>query len=198
MTTWIRALAAALAVAAVALAAAGCGSDHNGHDDGGGGSGNATDAAFVNDMVPHHESAVEMAEIAKEEADHAEVRKLADEIIAAQKREIETMKSVQSDLGDEHGGHMSGDDHMRGMDMDPEKLRGAKPFDRAFIDMMVPHHEGAVRMAREEVATGKNPKLRRLAEEIITAQRREIAQMRQWRKKWYGSATGGAGHSSGY
>ena len=72
------------------------------------------------------------------------------------------------------------------------------PFDQQFIDMMVPHHEGAVRMAREELATGENPKLRRLAEEIIAAQRREIDQMRLWRKKWYGSATGRSGQPPGY
>ena len=187
-------------IAALALAAlvAGCGSSHDGHGGDAGGAGNATDAAFVNDMVPHHESAVEMAEIAKEEADHQEIRKLSDEIIAAQKREIETMNSVKDELGEAHGDHMGGDEHMRGMDMDPEKLRGAKPFDRAFIDMMVPHHEGAVRMAREELATGENPKLRRLAEEIIAAQRREIDQMRQWRKRWYGSATDGSGQAPGY
>lgn len=188
--SWL-ALLAALALIAIAAVAVGCGSDG---DSSGGGAGKATDAAFVNDMVPHHESAVEMARLARTRAEHLEIRRLADDVIAAQNREIETMQSVKADLPDAHGenmgseDHMSGDEHSRGMDMDPQQLRDAKPFDRAFIDMMIPHHEGAVTMAKEELAKGKNPTLRGLAEDIVAAQEREIAQMRRWRGKWYGSA----------
>ena len=181
------AVCAALALIAVAAIAAGCGSDDD-HDMAGS-AGNATDTAFVNDMVPHHESAVEMAELARERAEHPELRKLADDIIAAQNREIETMKSVKADLADGHG-HMSGDEHSRGMAMDPHELRNAKPFDRAFIDMMIPHHAGAVTMAKEELDKGENPTLRGLADDIVAAQAREIAQMREWRESWYGSASG--------
>ena len=185
------ALLAALALIALAALAVGCGSDD---DNSGGSAGNATDAAFVNDMIPHHESAVEMAELAKTRAQHAEIRQLADDIITSQNREIETMESVKADLSDSHSEHMgseddmSGDEHSRGMGMDPQELADAKPFDRAFIDMMIPHHEGAVTMAKEELAKGENPTLRGLAEDIIAAQEREIAQMRQWREEWYGSA----------
>ena len=183
---------AALALVALVVLVAGCGGDDDGSSSGS--TGNATDAAFVNDMVPHHESAVEMAELAKTRAEHPEIRQLADDIIAAQNREIETMQSVKADLADAHSehmgsdDHMSGDEHSRGMDMDPHDLRDAKPFDRAFIDMMIPHHEGAITMAKEELAKGENPTLRGLAEDIVAAQEREIAQMREWRKAWYGSA----------
>ena len=179
-----------LSTLAVLALLAGCGTDHSDHQSagGGGGSGNATDAAFVGDMVPHHEGAIEMAELARTSAEHDEIKQLADDIIASQQKEIETMESVAGDLGDEHqGGHMSGDDHDRGMHMDPAELRGAEPFDREFIDMMIPHHEGAVTMAEEELEKGENPELRKLAEDIIAAQEREIAQMREWRSKWYGN-----------
>ena len=106
---------------------------------------------------------------------------------------IETMQSVKADLSGAYGehmgndDHMSGDEHSRGMGMDPQELREAKPFDRAFIDMMIPHHEGAVTMAQEELAKGRNATLGGLAENIVAAQEREIAQMREWREKWYGS-----------
>ena len=189
-------LALILALVATPLAA-GCGSGHHDGGEPSGRAGNATDVAFVNDMVPHHEGAVEMAELAKTRAEHPELRKLADDIIAAQNREIETMQSVEADLpdsGGDHGAHMSGDDHSRGMGTDPQELRDAKPFDRAFIDMMIPHHEGAVKMAEEELSEGENPRLRRLADDIVSAQQREIAQMREWRERWYGDA--GAGDSS--
>jgi len=85
-------------------------------------------------------------------------------------------------------GHMGMSDAEMGMDHDMSMLESAREFDRAFIDMMIPHHEGAVRMARKQLADGEHPTLRKLAEDIIAAQNREIAQMRGWRKQWYGSS----------
>jgi uncharacterized protein (DUF305 family) len=69
----------------------------------------------------------------------------------------------------------------------------ARPFDRAFIDMMIPHHQGAVRMAPAKSAKGRNPKLRALARRIINAQDREIREMNQWRTHWYGAASPAGG-----
>lgn len=181
------------ALVAITLFAIGCGSDDGNTEIS---AGNATDAAFVNDMVPHHQSAVEMAELARTQAEHAAIRRLAADVISAQNREIAAMRSVEEDLANAHGAHMGSDDHMsgdehaRGMNMDPQDLRGTKPFDREFIDMMVPHHQGAIVMAKEELAKGKNPTLRKLARAIVLAQEREIRQMRSWRSKWYGSASG--------
>jgi uncharacterized protein (DUF305 family) len=76
------------------------------------------------------------------------------------------------------------------MDMDMTALEDAKPFDKAFIDAMVPHHQGAIAMAKELLKKGEQPALRKMADDVISAQTKEIAQMRQWRKAWYGSATG--------
>ena len=85
-------------------------------------------------------------------------------------------------------GDMGMSEHAMGMDMDTDALASAKPFDKAFIDAMVPHHQGAIAMAKVELAKGTQPALRNMAEDIISAQRKEIDQMKQWRKTWYGSA----------
>jgi uncharacterized protein (DUF305 family) len=85
-------------------------------------------------------------------------------------------------MGMRDGGHMDMSQSEMGMDMDMSMLRRAKPFDRAFIDQMVPHHKGAIAMARKELAEGSQPALRAMAQDMIDAQTKEIAQMRKWRR----------------
>ena len=180
-----RRLTAILALLAATLVAAGCGDDH----DTGAASGNTTDAAFITDMSAHHESAIEMAELAKTRAQHPEIRQLADDIVKAQRSEISMMETIGRDMhgtGDHGDAHMGMSDAEMGMHMDPASLKTAKPFDRAFIDMMIPHHEGAVTMAEQLLEKGEQPELRKMAQEIIDAQTKEIEQMREWRAKWYG------------
>ncbi len=181
-----RLLAAAVTAVALTVGTAGCG----GHDMSA--SGNSTDAMFVDGMIPHHESAIEMAKLAETRAEHPEIRRLAKNIIASQSEEITQMKRLKDELPDgDHMGHdnMGMSDHAMGMDGDVSELKTAKPFDKAFIDMMVPHHEGAVRMATMLLKNGELPELQTMARAIIKAQETEIQQMRSWRKAWYGSAT---------
>ena len=182
---------AALAVIVLAAVLAGCGSDDNNASSSA--TGNATDAAFIADMTAHHEGAIEMARIAKKRAEHPEIRQLAGDIISAQKGEISVMKTIRRDMQGmgEHGAdHMGMSDAEMGMNMHPSSLNKATPFDRAFIDMMVPHHRGAIAMARELLNKGEQPALRNMAKDIIAAQSKEIAQMRKWRNAWYGSSRG--------
>ena len=147
--------------------------------------GEYSDAAFVDAMVPHHEGAVEMAEVALDNAEHEEVHMLAREIIVAQRAEIEELRGIREDLGaatmDMSGGEMEG----MSMSEDPRELAGARPFDRAFIDAMTPHHESATAMAEVALEESENPEIRRIAEDIASSQKHEISQMRQWREEWY-------------
>ncbi len=68
---------------------------------------------------------------------------------------------------------------------DPEELAGRRPFDRAFIDAMIPHHESAIEMAGVALDESENAEIREIAGAIVDAQEREIAQMRDWRRDWY-------------
>ena len=67
-----------------------------------------------------------------------------------------------------------------------------QPFDQLFLDQMIMHHQGAVMSAQMMIADSQRPELRDLAQRIITAQQREIDQMRTWRDTWYGVAGTGA------
>jgi uncharacterized protein (DUF305 family) len=128
-----------------------------------------------------------MAEVAQKRAQHPEVRRLADDIISAQKGQISVMKRIGDDMRGmnmDHGGHMGMSQSEMGMDMDLPMLRRTKSFDRAFIDMMLPHHQGAIAMARKELAKGSQPALHTIAQDTIDAQTKEIAQMHKWRKAW--------------
>ncbi len=58
-------------------------------------------------------------------------------------------------------------------------------FDKAFIDEMIIHHEGAVDMAEQVLATSQRVELIKLAKDIIKAQTSEIEMMRQWRAEWF-------------
>lgn len=92
-------------------------------------------------------------------------------------------------------------DHMKGMDDDPAKLKTADPFDPAFIKMMIPHHEGAIEMAKVELSKGEDPELKTVAQDIIDAQQRELTAMRKHLGDDAGSTDDGAAeqeHGSGH
>ncbi len=166
-------------LAAGALSVAGCGD--NSSDTGAGAAGNAVDRAFVADMVPHHQSAVAMATIAQERGESAFVKQLADDIVRSQNEEIDVMRGEDQKLAEAgiKKRSLGVAEHMMGMDADVASLKTAKPFDKAFIAEMLPHHEGAVTMAKAELSKGKSTKLKLVAQDIITAQEREIAAMRK-------------------
>ena len=202
------ALLAALASAAVL--AAGCG----GGDDQERAPGNPSERAFLAAMVPHHEAAVDMARLARERTDEPYIRRLAGDIVRSQRAEIAQMRRIHrrlfgSELLPDERAHealglsaaAAGMDHMDAA----ARLRNARPFDRAFVDHMVPHHQGAIRMAEAVLARTQDVELRRLAGEIMATQRREIAEMNAFRERRFGGpvpasggTAGGGGHPAGH
>lgn len=179
--TFSRKILPALAVAG-ALFSAGCGDSDSSDDSASQATGgNPVDRAFVADMIPHHESAVQMAQIAQQRGSSEFVKELADDIVKTQNAEISTMRAADRRLKNAgvKAGSLGVPEHMMGMDDDSASLKTATPFDRAFIRMMIPHHEGAVAMAKAEMSKGKDSELKTLADDIITAQQREIGEMRE-------------------
>ncbi|MCA1680775.1 MAG: DUF305 domain-containing protein [Actinobacteria bacterium] len=188
-------LACGVLLTATALGA--CGSDNDTADSQSAAQspGNGIDRAFVAEMIPHHESAVRMAKIAKRRGMSTFVKNLAADIARSQNAEIATMQAIAMKLDD--AGVKPGDlgiaEHQMGMDNDLAALRKANPFDRAFIDMMIPHHQGAIRMARVETKKGSNAQAKKLAEQIISTQTREIDAMNMHRIDAYGSGSPAGG-----
>ncbi len=184
--------AGVITVALVSLTLVACGGSSDGDSEAGA---NGVDRAFAIEMIDHHEMAIEMAKVAQDRASKPQVRKLAAAVIVAQQSEIDQLKQIDKQLADENveTGELGLSDSMMGMNMDDSMLMRSKKFDRAFIDMMIQHHQGAIRMARVELAEGKDPQLRELAQAIIRDQSTEIEEMNAWRSAWYGKASPAGG-----
>jgi uncharacterized protein (DUF305 family) len=150
--------------------------------------GKYSDKAFIDAMVPHHQGAIDMAEVALKNAEHEEIKQLSRNIISSQQAEIEELKSIKKEeFGTSQVPMEMSQEQMRamGMMMDPQELANKKPFDKAFINAMIPHHQSAIEMSRVALEKSENPQIRELAENIISAQQKEIEQMKQWREEWY-------------
>jgi uncharacterized protein (DUF305 family) len=146
------------------------------------------DERFIDAMVPHHQGAIEMAEVALENAEHEEVRALAEHSVSAQEAEIEELRVIKREefgTSEVPVGMSAEDMEGMGMMMGPRELADQEPFDRTFIDNMIPHHESAIEMANAALKESENPEIREIAGAIVGAQEKEIAQMQRWREEWY-------------
>lgn len=187
-----RSVLSAVLLSAVVVAS--CGSDDAGHSASAStiaispdASFNSADVMFAQGMIPHHEQAIEMADIALDPTvgAGATVTDLASRIKAGQDPEIEQMTTWLGDWGQPLAMDMSDGHTMAGMEgmltadeLDAlADLRGTE-FDRAWMEGMIRHHEGAIVMADEVTANGKDAGVRALAAQIVTAQRAEIDEMR--------------------
>jgi uncharacterized protein (DUF305 family) len=137
----------------------------------------SNDLMFAAMMVPHHEQAIVMSDLALKNSSNPEVIKLATEIKKAQAPEIEQMKSWGDLETGSHAGHgMSGmlsDDELKEL----ESATGPE-FDKLFLTGMIKHHEGAIDMA-EMVTDSRNQEVSTLAKQIINAQQAEIESMKK-------------------
>ncbi|WP_432170230.1 DUF305 domain-containing protein [Streptomyces sp. 1222.5] len=164
------------------------------------GSHDAQDVAFAQGMIPHHRQAVAMADLAPSRAKAQQVKDLAAKIKQAQDPEINTMSGWlkawgekvtdaatsgmdQSSTSGMDQSSMPGMDHssmpgmMSGDDMAKLKDLSGDAFDKAFVQMMISHHRGAVEMAKTEQAKGAYGPARTMAKSIVTSQSAEITEM---------------------
>jgi uncharacterized protein (DUF305 family) len=173
----------------------------------------SADQHFIVMMIPHHDGAIAMADLALTRARRPEIKALARSIKASQTQENAQMRAwYRQWFGGEvpawgasygrgvysgWGGWMGGRGGMmggpgRGMGMmgagtDVEWLKQAPDFDRAFIEQMIPHHRMGVMMASMAQTGTRHPQLRALQQAMVRVQSQEIEQMAQWYRNWYGT-----------
>jgi uncharacterized protein (DUF305 family) len=197
--TLVRRILLPVTATAVLALAAGCGGEDMGGTDHGSGSGaqttaaasgssatfNDADVTFAQNMIVHHQQAVEMADLAATRAANGELKTLAAQIKAAQQPEIDKMTGwlaawgAPTEPAGGHGGHS-----MPGMmstgDMDNLKAASGAAFDKQFAQMMVDHHNGAIEMARDVQKNGSNPDVKKLAADIEKTQQAEVTTLQKF------------------
>src|SRR6476469_5258509 len=155
------------------------------------------DLRFIDAMIPHHEGAVQMAQEAQQKSQRPEIQKLAGDIISAQNKEVASLNqwrqawyanaSPQPVAWSPQMGHAMpmSSEQRKSMAMDMNLGAADAEFDLRFINAMIPHHEGAVQMAKDALNKSKRPEILQLAQAIIKSQEDEIQQMQQWKQTWY-------------
>lgn len=153
---------------------------------------NSIDRHFIEQMIPHHDGAIAMANLALTKSKRPEIKILAEAIIESQTKEIKDMRDWYGNWFGKNiperrvavmgGGMMSGSGMHMGGQEDMAVLENANDFDRAFIEQMIPHHQLAVMMAQMLKAGTVRPEMLSLADNIIESQSREIQEMQAWYK----------------
>jgi uncharacterized protein (DUF305 family) len=157
--------------------------------------GHSADAHFIRMMIPHHEGAIAMAELASQRAHHPEIRALAESIRSSQGKEIAQMHrwyrqwyASEVPIWRGAGRGMGGGMGMPGFGTSLEALRSAADFDRAFLEQMIAYHRMGVMMATPAQWNTTHPELRELEAAMVRVQSEEIERMGRWYQLWFGSS----------
>lgn len=151
------------------------------------------DAMFIQQMIPHHDDAIAMSELALTRAEHPELKRLAQSIKRTQTAENAQMRRWYLDwYGSAVSSESAGDFGIMGGMMgsrmtDFGELKRSDSFDKAFLEQMIPHHRMAIMMSRMAGGATQRPEMRDFTQSIIDTQSREIEQMQNWYEEWYGN-----------
>ncbi|SEG66688.1 Uncharacterized conserved protein, DUF305 family [Nonomuraea solani] len=142
---------------------------------------NAADVKYVQDMIVHHAQALDMAILAPNRAASAQLKTLADRIKAAQGPEIQYMTTWLREQDQKVPDHHAKHEGMAGMatprQMEDLKAASGKAFDKLFLQLMINHHLGAIKMSEQVLGGGSHIKIEELAGDVSVTQSAEIRRM---------------------
>jgi uncharacterized protein (DUF305 family) len=146
--------------------------------------------SFLEQMIQHHRSGIEMAKMVRDHTKRPELQQFADKMSAAQQQEIDKMTGWLKDWFQTSPKPIANEAADKEMKMHMPMLSGKHDadFDKAFLQMMPEHHHMAVEMAEQVEKKATHPELKELAAKIVKDQSEEIKQMKGWAQVWYGPA----------
>lgn len=155
------------------------------HHSSSGGDITGSDAMFLQMMIPHHEQAIVMSDLALKISKTPQILDLAKQIKTAQNPEIMQMKNWLADSGfSEDPGHSM--DGMGGMlsgeDLEILAKSSGKTFEKLFLSGMIEHHQGAIQMVNM-ISNSANSEIKKFGESIVKTQSAEIEMMNELLKK---------------
>lgn len=157
------------------------------------------DHAFLNAMIEHHKAGEDAAKIALQRAEHPEMKTAAQEMITTDLAHIEKLKELRQRWYGSEGApaavmpkdeksELPGTQTTKDLAKNLDVLKKTEPFDLAFIDAMIPHHQGAIDMATAAGEKATQPETKALASIIVRDESRSMDQMKTWRDAWYPTA----------
>jgi uncharacterized protein (DUF305 family) len=144
--------------------------------------------SFLQQMIQHHRSGIEMAKLVSNHSKRPELREFAEKMIAAQQQEIEQMTKWLNEWFKASPKEVANETADKEMKMHMSMLSGKHDadFDKAFLEMMPKHHHIAVEMAEQAESKSTHPELKEFATKIAKDQQNEIKQMKSWATSWFG------------
>ena len=139
------------------------------------------DLQFIDSMIHHHQGAVVSSAATLKTTQRNELQLFLQKVINDQEKEIERMKKWRAEWFPDKPPALNTE--LPGMKMGSHKVPD-RFSDLEYVDMMIPHHEGAVLMAKDALQKSERPEIKKLAGEIIREQESEIRRMREWKDQW--------------
>jgi uncharacterized protein (DUF305 family) len=148
-----------------------------------------TDLQFIDTMSMHHRMAIDMAELARSRAEHAELKAMATKMVGDQQKDTAQLKDWREQW---YAGKpvalnmkMPGmPESMKGMSMQKLAAANGAEFDRMFVEMMSRHHAGAIKMSEAAAPMLQHAEVKAFAKKVLISQKEELAQMKDWKKNW--------------
>ena len=142
------------------------------------------DCDFASMMIIHHQGAIDMSVVQLQNGTDADIKVMAQNIIKSQKAEIDEMHVLLDDfkvnpvIEKNNKGEFS--DDMKDMMKKMKGMTTTGNTDKDYVNMMIPHHEAAVKMAEDQIANGKNEALKIMAQKMIVEQNNELDLFKKW------------------
>jgi len=146
------------------------------------------DQSFLQQMIQHHRSGIDMAKLASDHTKRPELQQFAQKMIGMQQQEIDHMSNWLKEWFKASPKEVANEASDKEMKMHMSMLSGKHDadFDKAFLQMMPMHHHAAVEMSEQAEKKATHPQLKEFAAKMAKDQQNEIQQMKNWAQAWFG------------